>query len=318
METVRRAVVDVGTNSIKLLVADVSGGEVMPVLEESKQTRLGKGFYESHRLQPEAIARTAEAVARFATIAKEHQAQNIRVIATSAARDAVNGAELVRAIRASSGSAVEIISGEQEADWVFRGVTSDPGLGEGSLLLLDVGGGSSEFIVGLENKKLFAGSFPLGAVRLVEQVPHSDPPTALELSASRARLKELLTKEIEPKVAPALRRASEGARGLPAKLVGTGGTATILARMEARLEDYHREKIEATRLSFERLQWHVRRLWKMPLEERKQIVGLPKNRADIILTGALIYEEVMRHFQFSELHVSTRGLRFAAVMESPV
>ncbi|MGA2029781.1 MAG: exopolyphosphatase, partial [Verrucomicrobiota bacterium] len=125
MESVRRAVIDVGTNSIKLLVADVAGRNVQPVGEDSRQTRLGKNFYDTHRLQPDAIARTAEAVAEFAKIARGENAASIRVIATSAARDAVNADELTSAIRSASGLKVEIISGECEAEWVFQGVTTD-------------------------------------------------------------------------------------------------------------------------------------------------------------------------------------------------
>src|ERR1700690_3214157 len=140
MEAVRRAVIDVGTNSIKLLVADVSGREVRPVHEESRQTRLGQGFYETRRLQPEAIAHTAAAVWEFAEIAREKNAGTIRVIATSAARDAVNPGDLTTAIQRAAGLKVEIISGEQEAEWVFQGVNTDLELARQPLLLLDVGG----------------------------------------------------------------------------------------------------------------------------------------------------------------------------------
>ena len=119
METIRRAVIDVGTNSIKLLVADVSGRNVQPVHEESRQTRLGKGFYETHQLQPESIARTAEAVAEFERIAREQNSTSTRVIATSAARDAVNPRELTVAIERASGLKTEIISGGREAEWAF-------------------------------------------------------------------------------------------------------------------------------------------------------------------------------------------------------
>ena len=122
----------------------MAGREVKPVREESKQTRLGAGFYDSHRLQAEAIAKSAEAVAQFAQEARENNASSIRIIATSAARDALNRSELTGAIKNACGLEVEIISGEQEADWVFRGVTSDPALSREPLLLLDVGGGSAE------------------------------------------------------------------------------------------------------------------------------------------------------------------------------
>src|SRR5262249_39196632 len=159
MDSARRAVIDVGTNSVKLLVADVSGREVQPVWEESKQTRLGRGFYETHRLQPEAIDATGKAVAQFAETARKYQVNSIRVIGTSAARDAVNSEELGSAIEKASGWKMEIISGEQEAEWVFQGVTTDPSLAHEPLLLLDVGGGSSEFILGQGEQKHFSRSF---------------------------------------------------------------------------------------------------------------------------------------------------------------
>src|ERR1051326_2535370 len=130
MHPVRRAVVDVGTNSIKLLVADVSGREVQPVREESKQTRLGRGFYETHRLQPEAIEATAKTIAEFSETAKKNQAVSIRVIATSAARDAVNSDELGWAIETASGLKMEIISGEEEAALVFRGRSEERRVGK--------------------------------------------------------------------------------------------------------------------------------------------------------------------------------------------
>src|SRR5271155_4257250 len=117
MSQTRRAVIDVGTNSVKLLVGDVTGRDVQPVLEDSKQTRLGHGFYESQRLQPEAVEKTAEVVAGFARTARDLQARSVRVIATSAARDAKNPDDLTDAIEKAAGLKVEIVSGEQEADW---------------------------------------------------------------------------------------------------------------------------------------------------------------------------------------------------------
>src|SRR6202012_4504375 len=159
---VRRAVIDVGTNSIKLLVADVRGHEVLPVHEESRQTRLGKGFYETHRLQPETIAHTAEAVWEFAEIARDRHAATIRVIATSAARDAVNPTDLPISIERAAGLKTEIITGAREAEWVFQGVATDGELASKPLLLLDVGGGSAEFILGHGQTQSFAHSFPLG------------------------------------------------------------------------------------------------------------------------------------------------------------
>ena len=317
MSHARRAVIDVGTNSIKLLVADVAGHDVKPVWEDSKQTRLGQGFYETHVLQPEAIEKTARVVAEFAETARESNAESIRVIATSAARDAKNSRGLTSAIERASGLRIEIISGDQEADWAFQGVTTDPELAKHPLLLLDVGGGSTEFILGHGEQKHFRHSFPLGTVRLLEKFPHRDPPTPAEFTACRKWLRDFLQTEVRPKLEPELRREAKlDPVNRQVQLAGTGGTTTILARMEAGLENYDRERIEATRLSLDQIRAHLKRLWSLPLEERKQIVGLPKKRADVILTGVAIYEAVMEEFGFNELRVSTRGLRFAAVMDS--
>ena len=310
METVRRAVIDVGTNSIKLLVADVRGRDVRPVHEENKQTRLGKGFYESNRLQPEAIARTAEAVWEFAEIAREKSAASIRVIATSAARDAVNPTDLTTSIERASGLKTEIISGAREADWAFQGVTTDAELAKQPLLLLDVGGGSTEFILGHGVKKSLAHSFPLGTVRLMEKFPHSDPPTRGEFTKCRDWLKNFLHDEVRPQLEPVLKNEAG-----EIQLVGTGGTTSILARIEKKLDRFDREKIERTVLSLEQIVAHRKHLWHLPSEKRKEVIGLPKLRADVILTGVIIYETVMEGFGFKHLRVSTRGLRFAAVMD---
>jgi Exopolyphosphatase len=316
MNSTRRAVIDVGTNSVKLLVADVDGHDVHPLIEESKQTRLGKGFYEPHRLLPEPIDATAQAVAKFATTAREQDASSIRVVATSAARDAVNPEDLIRAIREASGLKVEIISGEQEAEWAFQGVTTDPRLATAPILLLDAGGGSTEFILGQGEQKHFRASFPLGTVRLMETLPHGDPPKRAELAKCRKWLGEFMDREIKPTLDPALKREKrDSGSGGKVMMVGTGGTVSILSRMEQKLDSYDREKIEGAVISLNRLVEHVELLWSLPLEQRKEIPGLPKRRADVILTGVLIYEAIMKSFGFTELHVSTRGLRFAAVMQ---
>jgi exopolyphosphatase/guanosine-5'-triphosphate,3'-diphosphate pyrophosphatase len=312
---VRRAVIDVGTNSVKLLVAELDGAAVRPVLEESHQTRLGAGLFKTKKLEAEAIAKTASAVVEFAAKARELSSASVRVIATSAAREAINGGELISAIERASGLKMQIISGEQEAEWAFQGVRTDPDLADRSLLLLDVGGGSTEFIVGRGEHALFRQSFQLGTVRLLNALPHGDPPTVKELAECRQWVREFLSREVAPNLEPALQQLQRAAENRGSvQSVGTGGTASILGCMEAQLTRFDRERLESTRLSFERLSWHVERLWSLPLERRKQIVGLPPNRADVILPGAAIYEAVLERFGFEELRVSTRGLRFAALM----
>ena len=312
MQPIRRAIIDVGTNSVKLLVADVAGRDVQPVHEESRQTRLGQGFYETHRLQMEPIAYSANAVADFARMAYKHGTRSIRVIATSAARDAVNPDDLISAIEAASKLKVEIISGAREAELAFQGVTTDPELARAPLLLLDVGGGSTEFILGRGEHKHFAHSFTLGTVRLLEKFPHSNPPTRGEFIACRDWIKSFLKSEVRPKLEPALQRENHSKELL---LVGTGGTTSILARIESKLDRYDRARIEATQLVLEQVKTHRKNLWSLSLAERKEIVGLPKLRADVILTGVLIYEAVMEEFGFKQLRISTRSLRFAAIMD---
>lgn len=307
----RVGVIDVGTNSVKLLIADVHNGSVTAISEESDQTRLGRGFYETHLLQPSAIQHTAEAIALFSRKAFDAGASAIRVIATSAARDAKNGDELIRAIKNASGLDTEVISGEQEADWAFRGVTSNPDLRTHPLLILDVGGGSAEFIVGEGGRQLFRDSFNLGSVRLLEQMPPSDPPTRDELNHCRACVARFLQQTVIPRVKPVLDSCSDK----NIQLVGCGGTSTILARIERQTESYDRDLIESTRLPAGRVRAITEHLWSLPLAQRQKIRGLPEKRADVILTGAIIFEAVLEQFGFPELRVSMRGLRFAAAME---
>ncbi|HTR42650.1 MAG TPA: Ppx/GppA phosphatase family protein [Pseudomonadales bacterium] len=313
MNPVRRAVIDVGTNSVKLLIADVQGGSARPVVEESVQTRLGKNFYDTHRLQPDAIAQTASAVAEFAKVAREKNAGSIRVFATSAARDAVNPDDLLSAIEKASNLKVEIISGEQEAEWAFQGATTGTDFAKTPMLLLDVGGGSSEFIVGHGGHKSFARSFAIGTVRLMEKFPHADPPTPEEFAKCRDWVEKFLQREVRPELEPVLQREKKSGE---VQLAGTGGTSTILARMKLKTDQYDRDRIEASRLSLKQVRRLLETLWTLPLAQRKELSGLPKSRADVILPGVLIYASVMEQFGFAELRVSTRGLRFAAVMAS--
>lgn len=316
MQALRRAVIDVGTNSVKLLVADLAGPEIRRVCEESRQTRLGRGFYATHRLRADAIAATTAAVAAFAARARKAGAASIRVIATSAAREAVNRAELLAAIAQATGLRVEVISGDQEADWGFAGVSTDPQLGSAPVLILDVGGGSAQFIFGAGGKRFYRQSFALGAVRLRETLPCHEPPRAEELAATRRWLQRFLQAEVMPPLAAA-RAARRDETAGAVQLVGVGGTASVLGGMEAELATFDPARLEATRLSAARVTWHVERLWGLPLPQRRRIIGLPPNRADIILMGAAIFEAVMQAGGFGELRLSTRSLRFAALRPDP-
>jgi exopolyphosphatase/guanosine-5'-triphosphate,3'-diphosphate pyrophosphatase len=344
----RRAVIDVGTNSVKLLVADVAGSHITPVAEESNQTRLGAGFYATRQLQPAAIAKTAAAAAKYSAKAASMGASSVRIIGTSAARDALNAPALATAIRQESGLPMQILTGEEEAEWVFRGVASDARLARLPVLILDVGGGSTEFIVGENSVPQFCRSYALGTVRLLEQLQPGDPPGLDALARCRAFLREFLDKQVVPALEPALRSISAlpacdlpipsphevgrgdgstqpgqiqdacpapGQSGGETQLVGTSGTASILARMEARTEGFNREQIESTVLPLARLRALLEEQWQLPLAARRKIPGLPPDRADVILTGMAIYESIMDRFGFTRLHISTRGLRYWALLQ---
>jgi len=306
----RRSVIDVGTNSVKVLVADVSGGVVTPLWETSEQTRLGRGFYDSHRLQAEPVAATARAVARFASEARNRGASRIRVVATSAARDAVNRDELLDAIRQVAALETEVISGELEAEWGFAGVGSSPELAGRRLMVIDVGGGSTELILGEGGHVVYRRSFPLGSVRLHERFPISDPPTPAELDAVR----EWMGTFLEVEVGPELRAVMNGF-GQPERVLGVGGTTAILALMQAGTDQFDRDLVEQTRFPISSLSGWVESMWAETLEQRRRHRGLPPERADVILFGAVIYEALLVRFGWNELGVSTRGLRFGAMLE---
>lgn len=306
-----RAVIDVGTNSVKLLVGQVSGGAVQPLVERSEQTRLGEGFFADRLLRPDAIRRTAGAVARFRAEAEAFAPDRIRILATAAAREALNPSELVAALESAARLPLEIISGGTEADLAFRGVASNPALATLPLLVTDVGGGSTEFIVGHAGHRDFSRSFPLGAVRLFETIRPSSTPSPDQLARCRHEVDRFLAENVRPHL-PDLASPP----GLPPRaFVGVGGTVVILARMVGGMTDYDRSRIEATRLGTVQLGELVERLWSLSLDERRRLPGLPPERADIILAGVVIYDSILRAFGLDSVRPSTRGLRFAALLD---
>jgi exopolyphosphatase / guanosine-5'-triphosphate,3'-diphosphate pyrophosphatase len=307
---VRRAVIDIGTNSVKLLVGDVQEGLITPVLEDSKQTRLGAGLYTEHCLQPDAIAKTTRAVANYVAEARKQGAESVLIIATSATRDARNSKDLLHAINQIAGLKVRILTGDEEAEWVFGGVMTDAQFATQPVFIVDVGGGSSEIILGENGQKYWSGSFNIGAVRLLEQLKLSDPPGLAALQSCRELLRKYFADEAAPKIGQAIHKSRK-----KAQLIGVGGTATILARVEKQIDTFDRERIESARVSLKRLHSDLESLWQKPLSERQTIVGIPPKRADVILTGMTIYETIMTQFGFEDVRVSTRGLRYYALLQ---
>ena len=296
----RRGVIDIGTNSVKLLVADCHGRAVQPVNETSRQTRLGRGLYESGQLQSDPIADTAEAVHDYLRLAKREGAVETGIIATSAMREAENARELIDAL----GQTVAILSGDDEARLAYDGVTTDPRLAKRNLLVIDVGGGSTEFTWGNADGVKRHMSIPLGSVRLLEGNPVDDPPAAGQLKRAR--------KTIDDQLLQSLPR-SDWNEAVECELIGTGGVATIFAMMELGIGIFDRDCIEQITFTHQQATEWCERLWSLPLGQRREITGLPANRADVALFGSLIYERVMNHFDHKQLQASTRGIRFGAL-----
>jgi exopolyphosphatase/guanosine-5'-triphosphate,3'-diphosphate pyrophosphatase len=286
----RRAVIDIGTNTVKLLVADVQQAQVVTVLSGDRTTRLGEGVDERRQLLPAAIARTVQAVNEFRAEAKTLGATEIIALTTSAARDATNRDEFLDGVRQTCGLEVKLISGEREADLIFRGVSSDPEWSGEPILVVDVGGGSAEFIQGRGGKMELFHSLPLGALRLTEKF-------------GEGRFGELCDYLLAA-LNPALARYEATGR----RLICTGGTITTVARM------LHSPVDHAT-ISHESLGSLLQQLEAMSVAERKKVDGLPPERADIIVAGGAVFLVVMAVLDMDELTVSVRNLRYGALIE---
>ena len=301
----RRGVIDIGTNSVKLFVADLRDGEISPHLETSRQTRLGQGLYDANQLQPGPIRATIDAVRELLDLAKQHDCNDTRIIATSAVREAANAGELLDALAQPT----SVRSGDDEARLAFDGVHSCPRLANRPALVVDVGGGSTEFIAGDASGMRHHKSLPLGSVRLMECHTVSDPPTTGERLAVRNSIETCLAGAALLEL-----RGHLGALGPPpVTLIGTGGMASLFAKMELADDGYDRDRMEAVKLPLAQVTALRERLWNLPLAKRRTIIGLPSNRADVALFGSLIYEQLMRELGFAALRISTRGLRFGAL-----
>jgi len=281
----RRAVIDIGTNTVKLLVADVERGVVTPVAARDTTTRLGEGLSQSGRLSRVAIERTVRTIAEYAKEAATLGARDVKALTTSAARSAANAEEFLRA----SPVPVQVLSGEREAELIFLGASSDPQWSGQRLLVMDVGGGSAEWILGRAGRVERLCSLPVGAVRLYEKFGNDFAATAEFL---RAQFQTVL----------------EPFRAGSWRMIGTGGTIVTLARIAQIPEDH-------ARLSLESVRELVLELNALPLPQRKRVPGLPPERADIIVPGGAVFLFAMESLGAMELTVSVRALRFGALLE---
>lgn len=293
----RYATIDVGTNTVLLLVAEKQDdGRFRAVDERMEITRLGRGVDRTRRLDPQAIADTVEAVTRFADAARAAGAGELVVTATSAARDAENGAEFFDAAQAAAGVRPEVISGDTEAQLAYESAWRDFGRGADNLAVVDIGGGSTELVYGTREKPIFARSFDVGAVRLTERWLHGDPPAGEELLALRRDL------------ASAIAQAPPPPPG--AALVGIAGTVTTLVAIHLGLATYDGAQVHGRVLTAGEVRDLATRLGRMPLSERRTLPGLPAKRADVIVAGAEILAAVIEKLGFSQVIASDRGVRW--------
>jgi exopolyphosphatase/guanosine-5'-triphosphate,3'-diphosphate pyrophosphatase len=300
----RFATIDVGSNTVLLLVAERRGEGFAPLVERAEITRLGRGVDATRRLDPQAIRGTVEVLARYAAEARALGAREIACVATSAARDAENGADFFEAARAAAGLVPEVIPGEEEARLVWASAWHDFGAKAGSLAVLDVGGGSTEIVVGSGPAPSARRSLQVGAVRLTERARPPDPPGQAALADLRTRAAETLAEARDLVVGPR-----------PAALVGVAGTVTTLAAVERALPVYDAGVVHGAEMTRAALEVLLARLSALTTAERARLPGMEPKRADVIVAGAAIVLESMRLLAFDRLTVSDRGVRWGLLHE---
>jgi exopolyphosphatase / guanosine-5'-triphosphate,3'-diphosphate pyrophosphatase len=316
----RYAAIDVGTNTVLLLVAERRGAELAPLVERAEITRLGRGVDRAGRLDPAAIRDTVAVIARFAGEARALGAEDIACVATSAARDAANGAEFFERARAEAGLTPDVISGDEEARLVWASAWRDFGAGGRRLAVVDVGGGSTEVCVGDGPAPSARRSFQIGAVRLTERVAPPDPVDAPSLARLRRDAAEALAPAAElvghtAGPASSLPLAGGGpGRGWDT-LVAVAGTVTTLAAVERALPVYDAGVVHGAELSYAALETLYARLGALTTAERARLPGMEPKRADVIVGGCAVLLAAMRALGFDRLTVSDRGVRWGLLYD---
>ncbi len=298
------AVIDVGTNSIRLVVAEVESAATYRILENLReQTRLGEGLHDSGRIYEASMQRSLAALGTMKAIADGYRVEQLRVIATSAVREAENGPELVEAARTRHGIEIEVIPAEEEARLAFRSVQKHFPLDAAPTAIVDIGGGSLEVVLVAGSVIDEVHSLPLGAVRLTEAYLRSDPIRAKEWKALRRRIK----------------REIRGHLGKPtfttATMIGSGGTFTTLAAMVAAARGDESPSTHGYVLNRADLVHLLDILREAPLRERGQIRGLSPERADIIVAGTAAVERLAKHLAVQRIVVNERGIRDGLLLE---
>ena len=287
------AVIDCGTNTTRLLITDGSGVDI----RVQKITGLGRGVGASRRLTEDGIKRVSDTLCEFRELIEHHKVQSVSAVGTSAVRDALNQDAFIDAASEALNAKVEIISGEFEAKYSFLGATADLDPSNGPYLVVDIGGGSTEFAYGT-NEPLAWRSVDMGAVRYTEQYLGSDPPRPEELGAA-IQVARLHLDDID-REQPQIGRASQ--------LIGVAGTVTSIAAVELGLQDYKREMVDKFLLKRSAAEDVFRTLATESLEDRLHNPGLDPKRAGVIVGGCCILVAVMRHWEIDECLVRERDL----------
>jgi exopolyphosphatase/guanosine-5'-triphosphate,3'-diphosphate pyrophosphatase len=299
----RLATIDVGTNTTLLLIAEERDGKIVVLEDRAEITRLGRGIGNDGRLGQEGIDRTLAALSGFAVLARVHEAP-IFAIGTEALRRAPNAADFLSRAAALLDTPIEVIAGDREAALTFLAAQqSFPEQAQGRMVVIDIGGGSTEIIVARNGRVDFSRSLPLGSVRLSERLVRHDPPLPSEVEAVVAEVNSLLADVPFP---------TEAER---ACLVGTAGTVTTLAAMAQNLQSYDAQLVHGYRLTLSALQQQVDRLAHSTQAERLGMAGLDPRRADVIMAGAIILSQIGQRVGGGEILVSDRGIRWGLLLE---
>jgi exopolyphosphatase/guanosine-5'-triphosphate,3'-diphosphate pyrophosphatase len=292
----RVASIDIGTNTILLLIATVEGEKIHPLYEIETVARLGEGVQKDRRLLKEAMDRSLQTLAQYLKWCRERGVQKIFAVGTSALREAKNTGDFLKLAKGRLDLSIEVISEEEEAQFSFLAVAEDLQEKEKSILVVDVGGGSTEFILGKGGQIKQWVSLPLGSVRFTEEFLHSDPVQEEEW----IRMKEKIRRHLVS-IPHSLESIS---------MVAVGGTATTLASVEQGLENFITEKIHHFVLKRETLKNQILLYRSETISERKKIPGLPMARADVILAGGTILYLAMVELNCPSLLISCHGVRY--------
>jgi exopolyphosphatase/guanosine-5'-triphosphate,3'-diphosphate pyrophosphatase len=304
--TVRVAVVDIGTNSTRLLIADVRNGEVRELERVTTVTNLGRGVEHTSSLCNDAVDGVCNVIADYKGRWEQMGAERVSAIATSAVRDAVNADAFIAELRERFGLHARLLSGEEEARLTYLGATAQRG-DEGPTLVFDIGGGSTELVVGSGDEVGFHVSLQAGTIRHSERHLTSDPPEPHELEDLAHDVRQLIEASVSEETGEQRVRA-----------IAVAGTPTSLAAIEQELEPYDPERVHGYRLALGRVQRMLSRLAAAPLAERLRLPGLHPGRAPTIVAGTVILVQVMRAFGLDEVEVSERDILHGSALSAAV